>query len=337
MAYDPNEEIDPGMMAALSQSQAPGAVTPGMHQAVLNTPVGVPGVVHNPTNDRDAIGTPTVGDIAKSQGANINANAEPTATGDNTEKTQNNPWGTKFDVSGLSDWMKTQRVNDTKEGMGFAGHYFGEGNPQVKEILDTRRSRAMGLNGAEIQALRERASSGINAGMATNMRALRGVQATNGVRGGAAGAQAIPIVNAANQARANAERDIAIEDMKRRGNELDKYEGTFTNERGGLLGTALGWAGAGAADRSSALQYGIGKDQMNEFQDQANWNPDLNGEEPWNAQDAFKNWAKGGFAAGEDPLASFFHENVFDKNDIGINDNFTKPQNYIGATKNKRK
>ncbi len=144
-----------------------------------------------------------------------------------------------------------QRDEDIQAGIKFGSQYFGEGNPAMKAILDQRRERALGLNEREIQLMRSRASEGINRQMATGMRGLRGVQATSGVRGGAAAAQALPVLRQATDARGTAERDIALADMARRSTELNGYEQSLTNERSGLVGTGMGFAALGSGDRAS--------------------------------------------------------------------------------------
>ena len=228
-----------------------------------------------------------------------------------------NPWGTTYDVAGLSDWMKTQRQGDMKEGLDYGKNFFGAGNPQMKEILDTKRSRAMGLNGAEIQALRENATSGINQTMATGLRQNAGILARNGVHGGAAVGANSSVLARANTDRANAERDIGIEDMRRRGQALDDYEHTVTGERAGLMGTAASFADMGAGERSSALQYGLGKDNEAAYSGAANANPDF-GDSSWNIKDAMNKWKESGYNPNDTPWSEWLHKNVFDKKDIGI-------------------
>lgn len=182
------------------------------------------------------------------------------------------------------------RTNDFQTGIDFAKNYFGEGNPEMAQILAQRKERALGLNKNEVQAYRERGSQGINQQMATGIRALKGVQASSGVRGGAAGAQAIPIVNRADQARAGLERDISIADMERRSKELGDYEHTLTGERAGTLGTGFGFAGMGAADRANEMEYGLGKDFLNTYKADAGKNVDLGIQKPWH-QKASQHWA----------------------------------------------
>lgn len=129
---------------------------------------------------------------------------------------------------------------------------YGDGNLKIKEIEDTRRQRALGLNGDEIRMMRERGNAGINSTMATGLRQLRGLQAGSGVRGGAAAAGAIPVLQNAVSQRSGLERDIALADMQRRGQELDKLESTVTGERAGGLSYELGNVMLDSTNRSNA-------------------------------------------------------------------------------------
>jgi hypothetical protein len=181
------------------------------------------------------------------------------------------------------------RASDFQKGLDFGEKYFGEGNADMAEILATRKKRALGLNQDEIQAYRERGGAGINQQMATGMRALRGAQAGSGVRGGAAGAQAIPLVNRANQARGALERDIGIADMERRSSELTGYERSLTGERAGLLGTGAAFADMGAGDRATMLQYLLGEKAIDAYGPEAGKEIDLNIEKPWH-QKATQHW-----------------------------------------------
>lgn len=238
------------------------------------------------------------------------------------------PKANPYDFKELAKYLEEQRGGDIKKGLDFGKQYFGEGNKDMAEILNTRRERAMGLNQNEMNLMRERAGAGINQQMATGMRQLRGVQAGSGVRGGAAAAQGIPIVNQANQARGAAERDIALADMQRRSQELSNYETSLTGERAGLLGTGFGFASMGAADRSGAMQYGLATDALNKWNGGSGMSE---GEKPWNVKDSMEGWKKSGFDPNKSPWADWLHANVFNKEDYGVPD-MTKygPNQYLG-------
>lgn len=243
----------------------------------------------------------------------------PISVGETNETTKKpNPFGTSFDIDGLTEYLRGNREKDMVRGSDFAKKYFGEGNADMSAVLEQRKKRAMGLNAQEVQSYRERGEQGINQQMATSMRALRGLQAGSGVRGGAAAAQAIPIVNNANNARGALERDIGIADMERRGTELNNYEKSLTGERAGELGTIFGYAGLGAGDRSSALQYGLGKDMVDTYGKAAGVDLDTGASKPWNVGDAVDSWKKSNYDPREAPWTQWLHQNVFDPKDHGL-------------------
>jgi hypothetical protein len=158
---------------------------------------------------------------------------------------------------------KSRRESDRKEGEAFALPLFGDGNARMAEIMEQQKARALGLNGAEVGVMRDRGLQGINQQLATNLRQLKGLQGATGLMGGASLGQALPSLSKATQARAGLETDIALADMQRRGEELDRYERTVTGERNGLVGTQIGFMGLGAADASNARQFVLGQDFIN--------------------------------------------------------------------------
>lgn len=186
-------------------------------------------------------------------------------------------------IQGYVDWAEDQRERDMQKGKEWGEQYYGAGNPEIKAIMDLWKNRATGMDPTEVNLMRERGTAGINQQLATNMRALRGLQATNGVRGGAAIGQALPAMTQANQARAGLERDIALTDMARRDAALRALESTVTGERQGLVGSQLGWAGMGATDRSTGLGYVLSKDEIERLRGLVNdaANPLGSGAPPW--------------------------------------------------------
>jgi hypothetical protein len=163
-------------------------------------------------------------------------------------------------LPGFADWLKGSRQTDMAEGADWAKDKFGAGNPEMKAVMDLRKLRAQGLNTAEVGVMRDRGVGGINQQLATGLRQLKGMQGASGLMGGATLGQAMPHLAKATQARAGLETDIALADMQRRGEELNRYESTLTGERTGALGAQFGFAGLGAGDRSSALQHLLGRD-----------------------------------------------------------------------------
>lgn len=157
-------------------------------------------------------------------------------------------------MAGMTDRFAWDRERDIESGKARFDPLFGMNNPEMAEILKARRAAAFGTDGMADQ-LRTQGIQGINNTMSTGLRSLRGMQAGSGVRGGAALGQAMPILSQANQARSGLESNIAIADMERRRAALDGLESAVTGERAGSLGAQFGWAGLGAQDRSSSLEY----------------------------------------------------------------------------------
>lgn len=168
-------------------------------------------------------------------------------------------------MDSMVDRFAYDRNKDIEDGKARFDPLFGMNDPQMAEIIKARKAAAFGTDGMAEQ-LRGQGVAGINSTMATGMRGLRGMQASSGVRGGAALGQAMPILAQANQARSGLESNIAIADMERRRGALDGLESTLTGERAGSLGAQFGWAGLGANDRSNALQYLTSTDFMKNAQ-----------------------------------------------------------------------
>ncbi len=193
----------------------------------------------------------------------VNAKAGAAAmTPEQRAKSQRDANSPERRLPGFQDWMRGERDADMKAGAEWADGKFGASNPEMAAILEERRKRALGLNGAEVGLMRDRGMQGINQQLATNLRQLKGIQGASGLSGGATLGQAIPTLSHATQARAGLETDISLADMQRRSEALKDYEGTVTGERAGALGAQIGFAGMGSADRASGMQYLLSRDFM---------------------------------------------------------------------------
>ncbi len=301
-----NTPLDPAKVAAV---RAQAAQTPAEPAQELNTA----GTAYNPFTGTSADPTSPAGRAAAPAPA-------PT-----------NPYGTTFDVAGLAKHLHDARMADVGEGMGFAGNFYGQGNAQMAEIENAQRQRALnGFSPEERSTYSQAANQGINQQLSTGIRAVRGAQATNGVRGGAAGGQFAPVLNQANQARAKSETDLNVADYAARQRALSDYQGTVSGERSGMLGTAFGFAGAGAGDRASALQYGLGQDDLMKANAgvAAAGTPDFS-DHPWNAKDSMDQWKQHNYDPNYFPVADYLHKNVWDKKDNGINVDPYNPLGYI--------
>ncbi len=159
----------------------------------------------------------------------------------------------------MTSWMKGQREGDIKGGEDFAAKYFGAGNPAMKEILDARKAAAFGTDG-QTQLAREAGMEGINRAVQTAMRQFQGRLPGTGVRGGAAGAMAGLLARDSIGQTRGLERDLAIDGMNRRTENLGRYESSLTGERAGQLGTTFAHAGMGSQDRFGSMGYLQGQD-----------------------------------------------------------------------------
>jgi hypothetical protein len=158
---------------------------------------------------------------------------------------------------------KVARDADIDAGEKLGKKYFD--TPEMQEILRRRMAFANGLTDPEFAAVRQRGDDEINTAMQTGLRALRSNQAASGIRGGAAGAQALNLLANINSQRQKMANELAIQDIAMRRQGLNDYEGSYTGQRANILGTAMGNAGLGSADRTSAQQYLLGQ----RFLDQA--------------------------------------------------------------------
>jgi hypothetical protein len=133
-------------------------------------------------------------------------------------------------------------------------------SPDFQQVLESRRAMAKGLSDPEFNTLRGRAADDLNRGTQTNLRLLRNQQAMSGIRGGAAGAQALNLLSDAGRSRANLNSDLAAQDIALRRQGVNDLEGTISSDRAGRIGTMFGMAGLGATDRANAQQQVLGED-----------------------------------------------------------------------------
>lgn len=162
-------------------------------------------------------------------------------------------------LMGITSHFRGEREKDLADGAARFDPLFGMNNPAMAEIMEARRKAAFGQDG-QADIARAQGIQGINSTMSTGLRNLRGMQATSGVRGGAALGQAMPVLSQANQARGTLESNLALAEQQRKASALSGLESTLTGERAGSLGAQFGWAGLGAQDRSGALQWLQSKD-----------------------------------------------------------------------------
>ena len=191
----------------------------------------------------------------------------------------------------LIDQSKTARDADLAEGQArgeqlFGGTSYGrsrgERSQDVQNILDMRKALLYGgMPQEQMNAFRSQASDQINGQLQTGLRAVRGNAAMSGLRGGAAAAQQMRLVQQANQQRAQSERDLFLKQMAQRRQDLNSLEGSVnTAEKNeidrsnsnlyGKLATELGYGSLGAGERGAINQQIIGQQQAAAAQAAAN-------------------------------------------------------------------
>lgn len=148
----------------------------------------------------------------------------------------------------------------------------GERSQDMASVIAARKAGMQGYSAPETNALRDQMQQGVSRQEATTMRQLRGSQAQSGVRGALAATQQAQVLQEMGKQRAQAEREIFIQNMAQKQTGLDKFEqslrGAETEEiqrygqrQTGKLGTEMGYAQMGAADRAAIQQQLLGESQ----------------------------------------------------------------------------
>lgn len=178
-------------------------------------------------------------------------------------------------------WAKQQRQQDMAEGLAAGQKMFSSGSlgridanssQDVADIIAQRRQQMNGFTPQEMNAYREEGVNNINQGLQTNLRQLRSVQGSNGIRGGMAAGQQAQLLRGAQQAQAQNERDLFLKNIDAKRTGLDKMEqstmdrekfniGQQNKEKFGQQATEFGYAGLGAAERGGIMQQILGQEQ----------------------------------------------------------------------------
>lgn len=134
-------------------------------------------------------------------------------------------------------------------------------DPEMQQLKKTREDLAKGYNGQELGAIRGEARSQISG----QRQGYQNQLTSNLARGGVGGARAAAVKSAADQGynknAASAERQMAADNanMVRQGqNNLQDF---IFNQKYGELGTGLGYAQLGVADRSADAQAALAAQQ----------------------------------------------------------------------------
>lgn len=181
----------------------------------------------------------------------------------------------------LTQKAREEREKDMAAGRARGEEIFGktyieasrpERSADVADVLARRKAQLQGLSAPENTALREQMAQKLAQSQALAQRKLAGAQAAAGVRGGLATAQQAQVGTEAQRARAEAERQLFLENIAQRQAALDKYEastraaeqeeiGRYGQRQYGKLATELGYGQLGAAERAGINTALIGESQ----------------------------------------------------------------------------
>jgi hypothetical protein len=126
--------------------------------------------------------------------------------------------------------------------------------PEYKENLGRMRDMSQGLNAQEMLAAREQMARGVQGQTQGAMRSLYSNQARSGIRGGMAGAQAARVQQQGMRDRQAAEQKLLLDNYALRRQGLQDYSQAVNRDISGELGTGMGYAGLGVADRTASQQ-----------------------------------------------------------------------------------
>lgn len=168
----------------------------------------------------------------------------------------------------------TGQIVDKKQQDILAGSQFGEavlgeglgrlrGQEDIESVIGQQKELAKGFSSEEMVARREQAGQRIDQATQQSSRALQAALARAGVKGGAAGAQLAKAQLGGVAQKAQAERDLLIQDRAAREASVGRLASTVgqtaqfdiaqaAKEKDIALQAGLGFAGLGAAERGAA-------------------------------------------------------------------------------------
>ena len=197
------------------------------------------------------------------------------------------PTGVTIPEVDIAKTTKTLK-GDIKAGQELFGGDFQEGklgrletgpSSDVQDIIARRKAGLEGLSAEENQSIREKGSQSIDRSTQSSLRQLRGIQGASGQRGGSAVANQARILQAGQGAKANVERDLAIQNIGVKRDALGAAEGSIlgaeaqtrentlfninqkNKEASGRQAAGLSFAQLAATERGS--QRGVGIAQAN--------------------------------------------------------------------------
>lgn len=156
----------------------------------------------------------------------------------------------------LANQNRENRNADMAEGSKYGQELFVN-DPEMQQLKQRYAEQSQGYSGSEFGALRAGARAEMAGERASAQNSLQGKAAKQGVTG----ARAAAMSGAANEKyvgqQAQAERQMAVDNAKmiRQGtNDLSSF---IMRQKMGVLGTSLGFAQMGVADRTGAAQQAL--------------------------------------------------------------------------------
>lgn len=182
--------------------------------------------------------------------------------GDYNREKENNARDYEANKANLPGQYKAARNADIVEGKQYGQDLFVN-DPEMQQLKQRYSDQSQGYSGAEFGALRAGARAEMAGERASAQNSLQGKAAKQGVTG----ARAAAMSGAANEKyvaqQAQAERQMAVDNAKmiRQGtNDLSSF---IMRQKMGVLGTSLGFAQMGVADRTGAAQQALAEKKQN--------------------------------------------------------------------------
>lgn len=181
----------------------------------------------------------------------------------------------------LTAKAREEREKDLAQGRARGQELFGktfyeqsrpERSGDISSVLERRKAQLQGFQAPEVSALRAEKAQQAAIQNKAAQKNLAAAQAKQGVRGGLAAAQQRQQLREQEGARAAAERDLFLANIAQQQNALNSYEQSIRGAEGeeinrfgkrqlGQLGTELGYAQLGAAERAGIQAQLLGEAQ----------------------------------------------------------------------------
>ena len=169
----------------------------------------------------------------------------------------------------LIDSYRKDRTDGMAAGTVMGEKYFGGGRDaaglqkMTGGLLDQYQAGAQnGLSDPAFSAMRNQALGGIQQQTSQGMYDLNAQQGASGVRGAAAQAGKMRVLDAGTQARGNLETNLAVQDIGFRERSMASLGDMLNGERAGQLGAVMGMGNMYAQDRVNAGQSILGDKLM---------------------------------------------------------------------------